>query len=67
MRRPVISPEHRLNDMGRIERSREIARKRARKIKLKKLRTRISGAKNESEKGALLEKARRVSPFATFE
>lgn len=53
--------------MGRIERTREIARRRTRRAKLKKLRTRFAIAKTEAEKTALIEKARRVSPFASLE
>ncbi len=53
--------------MGRIERSREIARRRARKVKIKKLRTRFAAAKNDADKAALVEKLYRVSPFASFE
>ncbi|MEW4527801.1 MAG: DUF6800 family protein [Maioricimonas sp. JB045] len=49
--------------MGRIERSRELARRRTRKAKLKKLRAKFAAAKNETEKTEILEKARRVSPF----
>ena len=49
--------------MGRIERSRELARRRARKAKLKKLRAKFAAARSESEKTQILEKARRVSPF----
>jgi hypothetical protein len=54
-------------NMGRVERGREIARRRARRSKLKKLRARFAVAKTESEKAALLEKAFRVSPLATLE
>ncbi|HWL10285.1 MAG TPA: DUF6800 family protein [Planctomicrobium sp.] len=53
--------------MGRIERSREIARRRARRVKVKKLRTRFAEAKTDAEKAALVEKLYRVSPFAKFE
>ncbi|MBX3441129.1 MAG: hypothetical protein KF774_01890 [Planctomyces sp.] len=52
--------------MGRVERSRELARRRARRAKLKKLRTKFASAKGETEKKTLLEKARRVSPFVEF-
>ena len=52
--------------MGRIERSREIARKRARRAKIKKLRAKFAAAKSDSEKQALQEKAQRVSPFVTL-
>ena len=53
--------------MGRIERKRELARQRARKVKLKKLRARFAAATNEEEKNAIREKAFRVSPFAVLE
>ena len=49
--------------MGRIERSREIARRRTRRVKLKKLRTRFAAAKTPADKEAVAAKARRVSPF----
>ncbi|WP_437194431.1 DUF6800 family protein [Planctomicrobium sp. SH527] len=55
------------DQMGRIERSREIARRRSRKVKVKKLRARFAVAKNDADKAALVEKLQRVSPFATFE
>ncbi|MEW4487822.1 DUF6800 family protein [Thalassoglobus sp. JC818] len=53
--------------MGRIERSRELARRRARRTKLKALRKRYAEAKSDAEKATIVEKAQRVSPFATFE
>jgi len=53
--------------MGRIERSREIARRRARKVKIQKLRARFAVAKTDADKAALVEKLYRVSPFASFE
>jgi hypothetical protein len=53
--------------MGRIERQREIARKRTRRVKLKKLRTKLAAAKSETDKAALIAKIQRVSPFATVE
>jgi hypothetical protein len=53
--------------MGRVERDRELARKRARRVKLKKLRTKYAAAKSETEKKAILEKARKISPFVEFE
>jgi hypothetical protein len=49
--------------MGRVERSRELARKRTRRAKLKKLRTKIEAAKSDTEKNAIVEKIRRISPF----
>jgi hypothetical protein len=53
--------------MGSVERSRELRRRRARKVKLKKLRTKFAATTNETEKKAILEKAQRVSPLVTFE
>lgn len=53
--------------MGRIERSREIARRRTRRAKLKKLRASFAKAKTGGEKEVLKEKARKVSPFANLE
>jgi hypothetical protein len=52
--------------MGRVERQRELARKRTRRVKLKKLRTRHAAAKSDTEKKAIVEKARRVSPLVEF-
>jgi hypothetical protein len=52
--------------MGRVERSRELARRRTRRAKLKKLRTKFTAAKSETDKKAILDKARRVSPFVEF-
>ncbi len=53
--------------MPRDEGARELARKRARRAKLKKLRARYSEAKTESEKEEIFAKARRISPFVEFE
>lgn len=53
--------------MGRVERSRELARRRTRRTKLKKLRGRFAKAKSEAEKADLLAKVRRISPFAKLE
>lgn len=53
--------------MPRIERDRELSRKRARKIKLRKFRAKYAAAKNETEKQEILEKARRISPFIVLE
>ncbi len=52
--------------MGRTERNRELARKRTRRAKLKKLRTKFVAAKSDSEKKTLFAKARKVSPFVEF-
>ncbi|MFN0053085.1 MAG: DUF6800 family protein [Planctomycetales bacterium] len=53
--------------MGSVERTREIRRRRSRKVKLKKLRTRYAAATNEADKHLILEKARRVSPLVSFD
>lgn len=53
--------------MGRIERTREIARRRKRKVQLQKLRARYAAATSESEKAEILAKARRLSSFVTLE
>lgn len=50
--------------MGRIERTREIARRRSRRAKLKKLRKRFADASSAAEKADIQAKAHRVSPFA---
>ena len=49
--------------MGRVERTREIARRRNRRTKLKTLRQAYREAKTESEKADIQEKLRKVSPF----
>lgn len=53
--------------MGRVERDREIARRRTRRAKLKKLRAKFAAATTESEKDALRDKAFRVSPLASLD
>ncbi|WP_437188059.1 DUF6800 family protein [Planctomicrobium sp. SH668] len=53
--------------MGRIERSREIARSRVRKVKVKKLRALFASAKTEDEKNAVRAKMARVSPLVVLE
>ena len=53
--------------MGRIERQREIARRRVRRAKLKKLRTRFAAAKNEAERAEVREKIQHLSPFTVLE
>ncbi len=53
--------------MGRIERTREIARRRTRREKLKKLRGKYAAASSKGEKTEILEKARKISPLAVFE
>ncbi|MEQ9410118.1 MAG: hypothetical protein RIK87_20455 [Fuerstiella sp.] len=49
--------------MGRVERQRELARRRKRRVQLKKIRVKYAAATSESEKAELLAKARRMSPF----
>ncbi len=53
--------------MGRVERDREIARRRTRRAKLKKLRARFAAAKTPADKEAIFLKARKMSPFVEFE
>ncbi|MDB5386920.1 MAG: hypothetical protein JWM11_2566 [Planctomycetaceae bacterium] len=53
--------------MGSVERTREIRRRRARKVKLVKLRKLYEKSANEGEKAQLLAKARKVSPLFSFE
>lgn len=50
--------------MGRIERSRELARRRTRRVKLKKLREKLAAAKTDADKEAIVAKARKISPLA---
>jgi len=53
--------------MGRVERERELARMRHRKMKLKKLRNRYEAANSSDTKQQILAKARKLSPFVDFE
>jgi hypothetical protein len=53
--------------MGRVERSREIARRRKRRVQLKKLRAKHAAAGSAGEKAEILAKARKMSPFVTLE
>ncbi|MBA3312595.1 MAG: hypothetical protein M3552_06060 [Planctomycetota bacterium] len=53
--------------MPRTERGRELARRRARKDKLKKLRTKYAAAKTDADKQLIFEKARKISPFIKME
>ena len=53
--------------MGKIERSREIARRRKRRVQLQKMRVKYAAAANETEKAEILAKARRMSPFIELE
>lgn len=52
--------------MGRVERDREIARRRTRRAKLRKLRAKYRAATSESEKSAIQEKVRRISPLVNL-
>lgn len=52
--------------MGRVERDRELARKRKRRQKLKKLRAKYANASTPAERAEIEAKARRISPFAVF-
>jgi hypothetical protein len=49
--------------MSQVVRRKEIARRRARRNKIKKLRMRIKRAKNNSEVQHLIGKIKKVSPF----
>ena len=53
--------------MGRVERGRELARKRKRREKLKKLRVKYAKATSAAEKAEIEAKARKISPFASLE
>ncbi|RMG40934.1 MAG: hypothetical protein D6725_02455 [Planctomycetota bacterium] len=53
--------------MGRVERTRELARRRHRREKLKKLRQKFRAAKSDAERQAIIEKVRKISPFVNLE
>lgn len=53
--------------MPRVERDRELARRRNRKKKLTKLRKKYAEASDRAEKEAVVEKLRKISPFAVLE
>lgn len=53
--------------MGRVERDREIARRRTRRAKLQKLRKSYAKADSKGKKDEILAKARRLSPFIDLE
>lgn len=53
--------------MGRVERSRELARRRTRRAKLKKLKTRFAAATSEAERAEIAAKVRRLSPFVELD
>ncbi len=52
--------------MGRVERSRELARKRKRKATLQRLRKEYASATDRATKELIQAKARRVSPFVVL-
>ena len=52
--------------MGRVERGRELARKRKRRETLKKLRVKYAKAESTAEKAEIEAKARKISPFASL-
>ena len=60
-------PRVQLTTMGRTERTREMARRRTRREKVKKLRARYAAAKSATEKAEIREKLLRVSPLMTLE
>lgn len=51
--------------MGSVERTRELRRRRSRKVKLAKIRARYNTVTSEADKAQLLAKAQRVSPLVT--
>ena len=53
--------------MGRVERQRELARRRKRRAQLKKIRAKHAAASTDAEKAELLAKARKMSPFVELE
>ncbi len=55
-----------VDGMGSVERTRELRRRRSRKVKLKKLRARFQAATSEADKAIVNAKAQRVSPLVDF-
>ena len=53
--------------MGRVERDREIARRRHRRNKLQKLRKQFAASSNKRQKQAIVEKVQRISPLVDLE
>ncbi len=53
--------------MGRVERTREIARRRTRRAKIKKLRKKYAEAKSKGQKEELVAKIHRLSPFLNLD
>jgi hypothetical protein len=66
LQRYLIGIEERI-DMGRVERDREIARRRTRRVKLQKLRKLYAKADSKGQKDEIVAKIRRISPFAEVE
>ena len=52
-----------ISGMGRIERQRELARRRTRRVKVKKLRAKYDAATDQGQKELIIQKMRRVSPL----
>lgn len=53
--------------MGRVQKGRELAQRRSRKHKLKKLREKFAKTKDPSEKELIKEKVRKISPLVQLE
>lgn len=53
--------------MGRMERQRELARRRKRREQLKKFRAKFANAKTPGERELIAEKVFRISPLAVLE
>jgi hypothetical protein len=53
--------------MGRVERTRELARQRTRRAKLKKYRAKFAAAASEPEKEAIRVKVRVISPLVDLD
>ncbi|MEM7811564.1 MAG: DUF6800 family protein [Planctomycetota bacterium] len=52
--------------MPKVERARELTRRRSRKAKLKKYRAQYAAAKTDAERDEIAAKVRRISPFAVL-
>jgi hypothetical protein len=53
--------------MGRVERDREIARRRTRRAKLKVLRAKFAAATSAAEREIIQDKVKAISPFTRLE
>ena len=53
--------------MGRVERSRELARRRTRRAKIKKLKLRYMKSRNEGDKVEIAAAIRKISPLYPIE